>query len=133
MFFRQKMITILITENELKVKDALTKLFAQEGYSFPEINSGDNIIRLVKKDCIRDLAFIKDRVVELENSLFIEKKGVLYKSVLEAVEKPLLEQILERCEGNQLKASRILGINRNTLRTKIKKLGIDTNRWKVNL
>ena len=133
MFFRQKMITILITENELKVKDALTKLFAQEGYSFPEINSGDNIIRLVKKDCIRDLAFIKDRVVELENSLFIEKKGVLYKSVLEAVEKPLLEQILERCEGNQLKASRILGINSNTLRTKMKKLGIDTNRWKVNL
>lgn len=127
------MITILITEDELKVKDALTKLFSQEGYSFPETNPGDNIIRLVKKDCIRDLAFIKDRVVELENSLFIEKKGVLYKSVLEAIEKPLLEQILERCEGNQLKASRILGINRNTLRTKIKKLGIDVSKWKISL
>ena len=127
------MITILITEDELKVKGALTKLFAQEGYSFPEITSGDNIIRLVKKDCIRDLAFIKDRVVELENSLFIEKKGVLYKSVLEAIEKPLLEQTLERCEGNQLKAARILGINRNTMRTKIKKLGIDASKWKVSL
>lgn len=127
------MITILITEDELKVKDALTKLFSQEGYSFPEINSGDNIIRLVKKDCIRDLAFIKDRVVELESSLFIEKKGVLYKSVLEAIEKPLLEQILERCEGNQLKAARILGINRNTLRAKIKKLGIDVSKWKIIL
>ena len=43
---------------------------------------------------------IKDKAIELENSLFLEKKGVLYKSVLEAVEKPLLEQTLERCEGN---------------------------------
>lgn len=127
------MITIFITEDELKVKGALTKLFAQEGYSFPEITSDDNIIRLVKKDCIRDLAFIKDRVVGLENSLFIEKRGVLYKSVLEAIEKPLLEQTLERCEGNQLKAARILGINRNTMRTKIKKLGIDVSKWKVSL
>ncbi|MFA5350547.1 MAG: helix-turn-helix domain-containing protein [Candidatus Omnitrophota bacterium] len=127
------MITILITENELQVKDALTKLFAQEGYSFPENTAGDNIIRLVKKDCIRDLAFIKDRVVELENSLFIEKRGVLYKSILEAIEKPLLEQTLERCEGNQLKAARILGINRNTMRAKIKKLGIDVSRWKISL
>ena len=127
------MITILITEDELKAKEALAKMFEQEGYALSSDTSQENIIRVVKKDCIRDLAFIKDRVVELENSLFIEKKGVLYKSVLEAIEKPLLEQTLERCEGNQLKAARILGINRNTMRTKIKKLGIDVSKWKTNL
>jgi DNA-binding protein Fis len=127
------MITILITEDELKTKEALARMLKQEGYALSADAGQNDIIRLVKKDCIRDLAFIKDRVVELESSLFIEKKGVLYKSVLEAVEKPLLEQTLERCEGNQLKAARILGINRNTMRAKIKKLGIDLSKWKTNL
>ena len=127
------MITILITEDEVKTKEALAKMLNQEGYTLSSDTNQENVIRVVKKDCIRDLAFIKDKVIELENSLFIEKRGVLYKSVLEAVEKPLLEQTLERCEGNQLKAARILGINRNTMRTKIKKLGIDASKWKTNL
>ena len=127
------MITILITEDETKAKEALAKMLEQEGYVL-SLNAGqDDVIRVVKKDCIRDLAFIKDRAIALENSLFDEKKGVLYKSVLEAIEKPLLEQTLERCEGNQLKAARILGINRNTMRTKINKLGIDVSKWKNNL
>ena len=124
------MITILISDDEAKAKEALSKLLAQEGYQFCESGSTDNVIRLVKKDCIRDLAFIKDRVIELEDSLFREKKGILYKSVVEAIEKPLIEQTLERAEGNQLKAARILGLNRNTLRTKIKKLGINVEKWK---
>ena len=127
------MITILITEDELKAKEALTKMLEKEGYALSANTGQDNVIRVVKKNCIRDMAFIKDKVIELENSLFIEKRGVLYKSVLEAIEKPLLEQTLERCEGNQLKAARILGINRNTMRAKINKLGIDVSRWKTNL
>ncbi len=127
------MITILITEDELKAKEALAKMLEQEGYTLSANTSQEDVIRVVKKDCIRDLAFIKDKVIELGNSLFNEKKGILYKSVLEAIEKPLLEQALERCEGNQLKAARILGINRNTMRAKIKKLGIDVSRWKTNL
>lgn len=127
------MITILITEDETKAKEALAKVLAQEGYTLSFQAGQENAIRIVKKDCIRDLAFIKDKVIELENALFVEKKGLLYKSVLEAVERPLLEQTLERCEGNQLKAARILGINRNTMRAKIKSLGIDVSRWKTKL
>ncbi len=126
------MITILITEDEMKAKEALFKMLGQEGYTLSADASQENVIRVVKKDCIRDLAFIKDKVIELQDSLFIEKRGILYKSVLEAIERPLLEQTLERCEGNQLKAARILGINRNTMRAKIKKLNIDASRWKIN-
>ena len=73
---------------------------------------------------------IKDKILELGNELFIEKEGVLYRSILQIVEKPLIENILERTEGNQLRAARILGLNRNTLRTKIKKLGISVEKWK---
>ena len=60
-----------------------------------------------------------------------EAKGALYKSIIQAIEKPLLEGVLARTEGNQLKAARILGINRNTMRSKIKKLCIDAKRWKI--
>lgn len=59
--------------------------------------------------------------------------GVLYKTIIDKVEKPLIEYALERTEGNQLKAARVLGINRNTIRTKIKRLGIDVSRWKAHL
>jgi len=71
------------------------------------------------------------KIVELDDSLYKEKQGIVYKYVLEAIEKPLIEHALERTYGNQLKAAKVLGINRNTMRSKIKKLGIDPNKWKI--
>ena len=64
----------------------------------------------------------------MQNILLQTKDGEIYKSVVEEVEKPLIESALERADGNQLKAAKILGINRNTLRTKIKKLGINAKK-----
>jgi Fis family transcriptional regulator len=39
--------------------------------------------------------------------------------VIRAVERPLLEVVMREAEGNQLRASEMLGINRNTLRKKL--------------
>ncbi|MCU0665615.1 MAG: hypothetical protein MUF05_00755 [Candidatus Omnitrophica bacterium] len=125
------MLTIIITEDELKIKDAISRLLKHEGYAMDEGISRDNVIRIVKKDNIRDLAFIKDKIIALEDSLYDQKRGELYKSVLEAIEKPLIEHTLERTEGNQLKAAKILGINRNTMRAKIKKLNISLQACKT--
>ena len=44
----------------------------------------------------------------------------LYDRVLNEVEPPLLRAVLSATRGNQLKAADVLGINRNTLRVKIK-------------
>lgn len=71
------------------------------------------------------------KVMISDNELNNESNGVLYKMVMQAIEKPLIEHTLERTSGNQLQAARILGINRNTIRSKIKKLGIDPKRWKA--
>jgi len=71
------------------------------------------------------------KMFEIDEFLYREKQGILYKYVLETIEKPLIEHALERTYGNQLKAAKILGINRNTMRTKIKKLGIDPERYKL--
>lgn len=43
----------------------------------------------------------------------------LYDEVISRVERPLIELVLERTGGNQVKAAEILGLNRNTLRKKI--------------
>jgi two-component system, NtrC family, nitrogen regulation response regulator GlnG len=48
----------------------------------------------------------------------------LYERVLREIEKPLLEICLMECQGNQLKAAALLGLNRNTLRKKIRELDI---------
>lgn len=44
----------------------------------------------------------------------------VYNMVLKVVEGPLFEVIMKQCNGNQTHASRVLGINRGTLRTKLK-------------
>ena len=50
--------------------------------------------------------------------------GDLYERVLHAVERPLIELSLAATRGNQLKAADLLGLNRNTLRKKIRELDI---------
>ncbi len=50
--------------------------------------------------------------------------GRLHDHFVACVERPLLELILRRTGGNQVKAADLLGINRNTLRKRIKELGI---------
>ena len=52
----------------------------------------------------------------------------LYGRILHGVELPLITATLEITRGNQVKAADILGMNRNTLRKKIKELGITAGR-----
>ena len=48
----------------------------------------------------------------------------LYDLVLREVEEPLLKAVLDYTEGNQVRAADILGINRGTLRKKLKQFGL---------
>ncbi len=48
----------------------------------------------------------------------------LHQLVTERVERPLFEAVLKWSRGNQTKASKVLGLHRNTLRTKLKELGL---------
>ena len=49
----------------------------------------------------------------------------IYDMVLQETERPLLQVTMEQAGGNQTRAARMLGINRNTLRKKLARYGLD--------
>ena len=53
-----------------------------------------------------------------------EKPTSIYEMVLKNIEKPMIETVLGHAKGNQTLAAKMLGINRNTLRSKMQQLRI---------
>jgi two-component system nitrogen regulation response regulator GlnG len=66
-----------------------------------------------------------DELVRREADTELDRESdEIYRSIIERVERPMIEAALARTEGNQIKAAALLGINRNTLRKKIVDLDI---------
>ncbi|MBN4080395.1 DNA-binding transcriptional regulator Fis [Beggiatoa alba] len=70
------------------------------------------------RDCVAD------SVRAYFGALNGQQVGNLYNMVLSEVEEPLLQAVLSYTNGNQSKASEVLGINRGTLRKKLKLYGL---------
>ncbi len=68
--------------------------------------------------------------IKIVESFSTVKPGQIYRSVIDHAERILIETALEQAAGNQIVAARVLGLNRNTLRSKIKKLNIVINKYK---
>ena len=73
-------------------------------------------------------ATLRDCVEQTLRNYFAQLDGELttdvYQLVLSEVEAPLLEQTLKYTRNNQTKASELLGLNRGTLRKKLKQYGL---------
>ena len=74
-------------------------------------------------------SFSIEDIINLKIGRFFDQLGNyypdnVYELVMSKVEKPLLAQVLKRVGGNQVHAAKILGINRNTLRKKMKLYGL---------
>ncbi len=63
---------------------------------------------------------VKNFLAQLEG----EDVNDLYELVLSEVEIPLLDMVMQYTRGNQTRAANMLGINRGTLRKKLKKYGM---------
>jgi two-component system nitrogen regulation response regulator GlnG len=63
-------------------------------------------------------------VVELVRGLLAQKGDSIYYQVQAAVDRVVLDLVLEHVKGNQVEAAEILGISRNTLRSKLRSLGL---------
>ena len=66
----------------------------------------------------------------LDKDFYDIDAGKIYANMVNRVEKIVITKALERSCGNQVEASKILGLHRNTLRSKIKKFNIDIMKFK---
>ena len=71
---------------------------------------------------------LRDSVERSMNNYFAHLDGQdvtdVYQMVLSEVEAPLLETVMAYVKGNQTKAAILLGLNRGTLRKKLKQYGL---------
>lgn len=83
----------------------------------------DNQDKMIKKP-LRLLIkkSLENYLLNLDNIKYINN---LYPLILSEFEQPLLDVIMQYTRGNQTKAALILGINRSTLRKKLKKYGMN--------
>ena len=79
---------------------------------------GDNMTMVVERHIARLLASLRESGEE----------GVLYERALADLERPLIRMTLAETRGNQIRAAALLGLNRNTLRKKIRQHGIGVQR-----
>ncbi len=68
--------------------------------------------------------FLEEKLKYYLNKLVKLERSNLHEAVLSEVEKSLIIIVLKETGGNQLKTAKILGINRNTLRARIKEYKI---------
>ncbi|EKM99585.1 MULTISPECIES: nitrogen regulation protein NR(I) [unclassified Acidocella] len=78
----------------------------------------DNMTSVVERHIGRLLASLRESGEE----------GVLYERALAELERPLIRMTLAETRGNQIRAAALLGLNRNTLRKKIREHGIGVQR-----
>ncbi len=64
-------------------------------------------------------AIIRESLEEYFRNLRGTEPHGMYDMVIHAAERPLLEAVMQRTQGNQSLAAQWLGINRNTLRSKL--------------
>ncbi len=65
---------------------------------------------------------LAETVPVLVERLSAVRPARLYRDALELLERPLLGHVLSMTGGNQLRAARLLGLNRNTLRKRCREL-----------
>jgi two-component system nitrogen regulation response regulator GlnG len=89
-----------------------------EEISTPRGDDTDTMATVVERHVSRLLAAIRESGEE----------GVLYERALAELERPLIRMTLAETRGNQIRAAALLGLNRNTLRKKIREHGIGVQR-----
>ena len=120
--------TILLIEEDRNVRSILEKIFPQDNLknlktlnlgkeSYVGNQGGEGTPSLVFEEIVRGY---------LREQLGTESNGSIHEHIIGKVERALIGLVLEEEKGNQVRAAKRLGINRNTLRKKMKELCIRT-------
>ncbi len=90
-----------------------------EALTVTTVTSQDQITQKPLRDSVK--ASLKNYLAQLNG----QEVDDLYELVLAEVEQPLLDTIMQYTRGNQTRAATMMGINRGTLRKKLKKYGMN--------
>ncbi len=75
-------------------------------------------------------SYVEEKIGNFVRAMNVGSGKNLYPTLMRAVERPLIEMALRETHGNQIKAARLLGLNRNTLRKKITEFDISVSQAK---
>lgn len=108
--------------------DYIDEQSSQEGTVAPEATSAPNVKQFLTEAPVEHAQTLRDSVEVAMNNYFSHLDGQqvsdVYQMVLSEVEAPLLEAVMKYTRNNQTKASILLGLNRGTLRKKLKQYGL---------
>ena len=76
-------------------------------------------------------SYVEQKLGDFVRAMNVGSGKNLYPTLMRAVERPLIELALRETNGNQVKAARLLGLNRNTLRKKILEFEISVRQVKA--
>ena len=118
--FRHRMNQLQTCEEQLQAVNEFFDMLASEHsrlqYAEEELGRMKQTSEIA--DCVR--RSLERYFKDLDGA----KPRAIYDMVLRNVERPMLEIVLDRAQGNQTIAAEMLGINRNTLRKKIQSFKI---------
>ena len=89
------------------------------------LNNGENNLKDKKTEIDPFEDIIKRKIKNYIEKVKDTEINDVYKSIMGLTEKIIIEEILNLYNFNQLKVSKLMGINRNTLRKKINEYKID--------
>ena len=111
-------LVVLTTSNKITHSDIIKNL-SKTNTMITESNSNNGLEKISLSMSVEQ---------HLKNFFKLHKDKLpssgLYSRIINEVERPLISICLNATKGNQIKASKLLGLNRNTLRKKIKELKI---------
>ncbi len=113
-------LSLSLSGNKISVSDVQDHL--KNSFEINDDNENLTLEKLIDKRISKIISSLDENITDMS----------LYDDFIKTVEKPFIENILKHTRGNQIKASSILGLNRNTLRKKISELGVTVRKVRKN-
>lgn len=126
---------VMVPASQLVIMQTYLKQQVIHDYILTPPNKGQLACLLQKIDTFhhREQSFdkmaleelVEKKLLNVLQKLDLDSMRELHDIIMPRLERPLIKMVLGKTAGNQLKAAQVLGINRNTLRSKLKQLHID--------